>query len=121
MRRLASHGQRRLARVFTPSELGPRPPRPSRLACVFAVKEAVFKALGRGWGQGMRWNEVRVGRLPGGRWTVRLRGNARKRLAELDGTAVGIAAAAGRGYAAACAVVYGAANGGTGSPAWREW
>ena len=113
VRRLLSHGVSRLRRVFTPPELRERGVsrsailRIARLACVFAAKEAVFKALGRGWGQGMRWNEVCVVRLPGGRWAARLEGNAEKRFRELGGSALEIAAGAGRGHAMACAFLYG--------------
>lgn len=110
--RLCSRGMRRLGRVFTPAELGgcrasghPRA-RIERLACIFAAKEAVFKALGRGWGQGMRWNEVCVVRLARGGLAARLGGNAKKRLRELGGSGISISAAAVRGHAMACAVAH---------------
>ena len=117
VRRLLSHGVSRLRRVFAPAELRGRGIsrssilRIARFACVFAAKEAVFKALGRGWGQGMRWNEVCVVRLPGGRWAARLDGHAGKRFRELGGSALEIAAGAGRGHAMACAMIYGSRRG----------
>jgi phosphopantetheine--protein transferase-like protein len=117
VRRLLSHGVSRLRRVFTPVELRGcgvsrfAIPRIARLACVFAAKEAVFKALGRGWGQGMRWNEVCVVRLPDCRWAARLGGNAERRFRELGGSSLEIAAGAGRGYAMACAMIYGSHRG----------
>ena len=56
-------GDRFLARVFTPHEVEycmRRSGSYERLAARFAAKEAVFKAIGRGWGQGAAWNEVEV-------------------------------------------------------------
>ena len=60
---VARHGERLLNRVFTPRELAycmnqgfP----PVHLAGRWAIKEAFFKALGMGWGQGMRWKEVEL-------------------------------------------------------------
>jgi phosphopantetheine--protein transferase-like protein len=103
---LLSYGHRRLRRVFNPAELataGKSPPfhagrHPAgRLACLFAVKEAVFKSLGRGWGQGVRWREVCVAREGNGGWSVSLKGRALHRLKELGGDCLEVrAAAAGR-------------------------
>ena len=60
-------GDRLLDRVFTEGErrecLAHAPPREHaalRLAARFAAKEAAFKALRTGWGQGVRWREVEV-------------------------------------------------------------
>lgn len=111
VRRLVSRAARRLGLVFTPEELGKGRPVPARLARIFAAKEAVFKALGRGWGQGVRWDEVLVARRPDGEWSARLRGGAKARFRELGGAALRITAASGRGHAAAVAVVYGPRHG----------
>lgn len=56
-------GDRFLARVFTKGEraYAQRRPEPAlHLAGRFAVKEAVFKALGVGARRGVRWREVEV-------------------------------------------------------------
>ncbi|MCX6340377.1 MAG: 4'-phosphopantetheinyl transferase superfamily protein [Candidatus Aureabacteria bacterium] len=100
VRTLLSYGPLRLNRVFGPPELAragnARSAAPlnasrcliRRMACAFAVKEAVFKSLGRGWGQGMRWSEVCATRGENGRWSVTLRGQALQRLRTLGGSRV---------------------------------
>ena len=67
-RAMARHGGRLLDRLFTPAERERfrRHPFPERhLAARFAAKEAVFKSLGTGWGQGVAWREVEI--VGGGR------------------------------------------------------
>jgi len=49
-----------------------------RYAGRFAVKEAAMKALGTGWSRGVRWVDIEVLRLRGGRPTLELKGEARK-------------------------------------------
>lgn len=60
---LARYGERFLDRVFTPGErrdcLGRARPAP-HLAARLAAKEAAMKALGSGWGLGVRWQDVEV-------------------------------------------------------------
>lgn len=60
---LERHGERLLKRAFTPGEvqycMGKSFPIP-HLAGRWAVKEAFFKAMGIGWGQGLRWREVEL-------------------------------------------------------------
>ena len=56
------------ARVFTPGEWAHAASRPDRWAALagrFAAKEAAFKVLGTGWGQGVAWTDVEV--VGGGR------------------------------------------------------
>lgn len=79
---LSRYGERFLHRVFTRSEqadcLGRA--RPARhLAARLAAKEAAMKALGTGWGLGVRWQDVEVqsgGATPP---TLRLVGAAKRR------------------------------------------
>ncbi len=47
-----------------------------RYAARFAAKEAAFKALGTGWGQGVRWVDVEVVRGRGGPPGLHLLGRA---------------------------------------------
>ena len=47
-----------------------------RYAGRFAVKEAAMKALGTGWARGVRWVDIEVTNLPGGKPTLRLSGVA---------------------------------------------
>ncbi len=115
--RLLSHGKARLSRFFSSCELKPlqaknrtSSPRVSynsmkRLACAFAGKEAVFKALGRGWGQGMRWNDVCLSRGHDGSWSVKLIGHAAERLKEIGGSHVAVSMTVSKGHAIAQAVV----------------
>src|SRR5574340_648759 len=49
-----------------------------RYAGRFAVKEAAMKALGTGWSRGVRWVDIEVVRLRGGRPTLALRGETKK-------------------------------------------
>jgi holo-[acyl-carrier protein] synthase len=48
-----------------------------RYAGRFAAKEAAMKALGTGWGRGVRWVDVEVVREKGGRPTIALAGEAK--------------------------------------------
>lgn len=72
---LARHGDRFLARCFTPGELS-RPSDPQHVAGLFAAKEAAFKALGTGWGQGIGWHHVVTARDHTGKPHLRFRGAA---------------------------------------------
>ncbi|MGH7412287.1 MAG: holo-ACP synthase [Candidatus Methylomirabilis sp.] len=65
---MARHGERFLNRLFTPAErerFRTHPFAERHLAARFAAKEAAFKALGTGWGQGVAWREVEI--VGGGR------------------------------------------------------
>jgi len=60
---LRRHRGRFLDRVFTPAEQADclARARPARhLAARLAAKEATMKALGTGWGLGVRWQDVEV-------------------------------------------------------------
>ncbi len=79
---LSRHRERFLDRVFTPAEqaecLGRA--RPARhLAARLAAKEAAMKALGTGWGLGVRWQDVEVHSGVSSRPTIHLAGVARQR------------------------------------------
>jgi holo-[acyl-carrier protein] synthase len=77
---LATHGERFTERVFTVTERsyadhGQRR-RTERYAVRFAAKEAVLKALGTGWSEGIAWTDVEVLRLPSGEPKLLLTGRA---------------------------------------------
>jgi holo-[acyl-carrier protein] synthase len=84
---LQRHRERFLARVFTPAEradcVGRARPA-MHLAARLAAKEATMKALGTGWGLGVRWLDVEVRSGGDGPPTLLLAGAARAR-AELLG------------------------------------
>jgi holo-[acyl-carrier protein] synthase len=65
---LSRSGERFVRRVYTEAEAAycgrHRDPVP-HFAARFAAKEALFKALGTGWSQGVRWRDVEVERVRG--------------------------------------------------------
>jgi len=74
-------GEAFLKRVFTPGEIAyceRHRNRYERYAGRFAAKEAAMKALGTGWRRGVRWLDIEVVRLPGGKPTLQLRGRAKE-------------------------------------------
>jgi holo-[acyl-carrier protein] synthase len=84
-RMVAEHGERFLERCFTERErdyAGDRKRRDEHLAARFAAKEAVLKALGTGWSNGMAWTDVEVVLLPSGQPTIKLAGRAAELAAE---------------------------------------
>ena len=85
-------GQRFLERVYSPYEQercltgGPRAQQ-ERLAARFAAKEAVMKALGTGWRQGVRWRDIEIRHRQSGKPFVCLLGNTQE-LADSRGIGV---------------------------------
>jgi len=80
-------GENILGRIFTHTELalaGSGPRCAEHLAGRFAAKEAVLKALGTGWTQGIAWTEVEIGALPIGAPIVTLSGRAAEIAKELN-------------------------------------
>ena len=80
---LERHGERFLARIFTPAERAKADRRANRAetyAKRFAAKEACAKALGTGLRRGVFWRDIGVVNLPGGRPTMQLTGGALARL-----------------------------------------
>ena len=67
---LERHGERFLERCFTAAERGYSDAsvkrREEHLAARFAAKEAVLKALGTGWRDGIAWTDIEVVRRPSG-------------------------------------------------------
>ena len=84
---LARHGDRFVARVFTPAEVLYCRGRPSELAARFAAKEAVSKALGVGMRMlardGINWHDAEIVGDMRGKPLVRLHGRAAERADEL--------------------------------------
>ena len=87
----AEYGERFLDRILTAAEreyvarwADPVP----RIAGRFAVKEACMKALGTGWGAGVRWRDIEVRRHPSGKPIIELHGRAKEICAELGGSTV---------------------------------
>ncbi|MCK5237490.1 MAG: holo-ACP synthase [Deltaproteobacteria bacterium] len=106
--RVAKAAKRRrfLHRVFTGEELVyafARKEPTKHLAGRFAAKEACMKALGTGWSQGIKWQDIEVRNAPGGRPIVLFRDKAKELLSGRD---VNISIAYGGGFAVATAVIF---------------
>jgi len=83
---LERHGERFAKRIFTPAEITyceKSKNRGERYAARFAAKEAAFKALGTGWGAGVRWLDVEVTHQPSGKPELVLTGRAEEVAREL--------------------------------------
>src|SRR5262245_59214737 len=90
---IARHGERFLRRVYTEGEqryCDSKANRIERYAARFAAKEAAMKALGTGWNHGVRWRDVEVSRMPGGRPTIRFHGKAAEFAEKLGATNVAL-------------------------------
>ncbi len=90
---LNRHGERFLHRVYTEGEINycdSKANRIERYAARFAAKEAAMKALGTGWNHGVRWRDIEVSRLPGGRPTIKFYGKAAEFAARLGMTNVAL-------------------------------
>lgn len=75
------HGETFLKRVYTLKEreyCEQFKNKYERYAGRFAAKEATMKALGTGWGRGVRWVDLEVVRERGGKPSVALAGEAGK-------------------------------------------
>ena len=108
------HGSRFLRRIFTPLEIEKiHGNRDQYLAARFAAKEAAFKALGTGWGGGVRWVDVEVDNLSSGQPVLRLSGAARERAALLGVTAIHLTISHTAEYALAQVLFEGERGGGT--------
>lgn len=87
----AEYGEKFLHRILTDAEreyaLRYADPVP-RIAGRFAAKEACMKALGTGWGYGVRWRDIEVRRGTAGAPVARLSGQAERRMQELGGSHV---------------------------------
>lgn len=79
------------------------------LGGLFAAKEAVLKALGTGWAQGLGLLQVEVVRLAGGAPAVRLHGAAERRAHAMGAAVVHLSISHERHYATALAVLESAA------------
>lgn len=104
---LDRHGDRFLRKVYTArerEEIGRRADPTELLAGRFAAKEAVFKVLGTGWGQGVRWLDVEIAREPEGPPRVTLSGEADARARALGIAVIHVSIAHDAGVAVANAV-----------------
>ncbi len=108
---LEAHPERFTERVFTVgerayAEAGQRR-RVERYAVRFAAKEAVLKALGTGWGEGIAWTDVEVLRAPSGEPSLRLAGRAAEIAAERGISGWSLSLSHTEQYAVASAIGFG--------------
>ena len=78
----ARRGTRFRDRIFTEGEIAYCEPRGSKFASYaarFAAKEAMMKALGTGWSNGIAWRDVEILRDDEGAPSIKLRGSALER------------------------------------------
>ena len=105
---LEGTGERFLKRVFTPGEqrycLARHDPAP-HLAARFAAKEAVLKALGTGWAQGVTWLDVEVSKPSRGAPIILLHGVAREIAASKGVSKIHLSLTHTNHYAAATAIL----------------
>jgi len=87
------YGSRFTARVFTPAEIAyveRKANRYERYAGRFAAKEAAMKAFGTGWTRGVRWLDIEVRNLAGGKPTLELHGEAARIAARIGVRAISL-------------------------------
>lgn len=82
-RQIAVSGNRYLARILTPDELAFCGQDLPRIAARIAGKEAVAKALGTGFREGVRWRDIQIMRADNGAPGVTLAGGAAERAGAL--------------------------------------
>ena len=78
---LGNHPERFLERCFTPGEQEDSKSSKrnlEHLAARFAAKEAVLKALGTGWAQGIGWTDIEVVKESSGKPTLKISGRAQE-------------------------------------------
>jgi holo-[acyl-carrier protein] synthase len=106
------HGARFVARFCASGEAQPRHGTAliEHLGGLFAAKEAVLKALGTGWAQGLGFRQVEVVRNSSGAPAIRLHGAASQRAERLGVLHSHLTITHERAYAAAFAVLEGEAK-----------
>jgi holo-[acyl-carrier protein] synthase len=100
--------ERFLERVFCASEQEYSENKPDRYrhyAGCFAVKEAVMKALGTGWNEGVQWKQIEVRHETSGKPRVELHGQAKKRAESLQAGTIHVSLSHTEEYATAVAIL----------------
>ena len=109
MDRLLQQGETFLQRYFTPLEQEYIKSKggnaPQSMAAIFAAKEALLKALGRGLGQGLSLKDIEIGHEENGRPYYHLSPKAQSALTALGGSRAFLTLTHEAGMAAAMAVV----------------
>ncbi len=101
-------GNRFRDRIFTPDEIAYCESVASRFASYaarFAAKEAVMKALGTGWSEGVAWREIEIVRSVGGAPELKLSGRALERMKQIGASRAHLSLTHSRDLAAAQVVL----------------
>jgi len=104
------HGELFISRVYTAQEIeycSARKAATQHYAGRWAAKEAVLKAMGTGWAQGIRWRDIEVYNEPGGKPIIRLGGGARETCEQLGVAEMLISISHSRTHATAFAIATG--------------
>lgn len=107
---LRRHGQRLVDRICREGEVNPARQGKARLqhlGGLFAAKEAVLKALGTGWAQGVGFRQVEILGGDDGPPRVHLHGRAATRAASMGIDVIHISISHERHYATAIAIAEG--------------
>ncbi len=99
-----------VTRVFTPSEIEyceERKNQAQHFAGRFAAKEAALKALGTGWGEGIRWKDVEIVSEDSGRPLLKLHGRALQLSEERGAQSTLVTITHAEAYAVAVVVIEG--------------
>ena len=105
---LDRNGNRLKNRTFTKTEIRYCEKHTNKFqhyAARFAAKEAVFKALGTGWSQGVGWHDVEVCNLPTGNPQLLLSGKAYSIATKLGATKFWISLSHSDQYAVAWVIL----------------
>ncbi|OHB68637.1 MAG: holo-[acyl-carrier-protein] synthase [Planctomycetes bacterium RBG_13_63_9] len=106
-RMIERHGELFINRVYTPEEIEycqARAQATQHFTGRWAAKEAVFKALGTGWRQGITWRDIEVRNQASGKPTALLRGGAKEVAVQLGITKLLVSISHSRTHAIAFAV-----------------
>lgn len=101
------HGEKFINRVYTPHEIeycSKRGAATQHYSGRWAAKEAVLKAMGTGWVQGIAWRDVEVRNDAKGRPIIRLAGGARDVCEKLEISQMHISISHCRSHATAYAL-----------------
>jgi len=96
-------GERFLRRIYTEAELKTCLNKMPQLACYFAAKEAVMKALGTGT-KGISWHEIEISHDTQGKPLIRLRGRAEEKARELGISGLSLSLSHSKEYAIASVI-----------------
>ena len=102
------HGDRFRRRVYTDDEWAyclSRPDPASSMAARFAAKEATMKALGLGWGSGVRYRDIEIVRGPAGAPRLTLHHQARDLAAYRNATNMVVSLTHDRTHAMATVII----------------